>query len=380
MKPIRILSIMEAAFVTGPAKNLLELAERGAPEINLRTATYERPGVVEASTNPFVLEARRRGIAVTTIPEAGRFDRAVPGRLRELLEREQPDIVQTHNVKSHFFLRLSGAWKQYRWLAFHHGYVSTDLKQRLYNKMDRWSLRAALGIVTVCGPFRDQLTAQGIAAERVFVRHNAVRPFVAPAAEVVRALRRDWDAEDGCPVLVQVGRLSLEKGHVDLIAALGLLRDLPWRMVIVGEGHERQRIAAAAVASGVADRVHLVGHQDEVRPYLAAADMFVMPSHSEGSPNAMLEAMAAGLPIVACAVGGIPELVEDEKTALLGPPRDVASLATCLRRVLTDFDLARKLGEAARAAAMKLDYEHYREAMLGLYRRVVEAPAGGRLG
>jgi glycosyltransferase involved in cell wall biosynthesis len=120
-------------------------------------------------------------------------------------------------------------------------------------------------------------------------------------------------------------------------------------VVIVGEGPERARLEAQAAHLGLAEQVHFVGHQQDVRPWLAAFDVCVLSSDWEGMSNAILEAMAAGLPVVATAVGGTPEVVVDGVTGFLVPPRDPQALADAILRLLRDPDLRRRMGEAGRA-------------------------------
>src|SRR5437867_10406659 len=130
MEGIRVVSIMEAQFVTGPAKNLLEFAQRartappGLPSVDLSIATYHRDPDTKPAANPFIAAAGRAGVPVDVICEKRRFDPSVFPQIAAALERRQPQIVQTHNVKSHFLMRYSGLWRKYRWIAFHHGYTS----------------------------------------------------------------------------------------------------------------------------------------------------------------------------------------------------------------------------------------------------------------
>src|SRR5580704_9017635 len=149
---IRVVSIMESDFVTGPAKNLLEFAKRarhpanGLPSVEITAATYMR-GNDNPADNGFVTAAIEAGVPMDLLAEKGRFDLGVIAHIERLLEIRKPDIVQTHNVKSHFLMRYSGLWRKYRWIAFHHGYVTTDRKMRLYNQVERWSLRRAAHMV-----------------------------------------------------------------------------------------------------------------------------------------------------------------------------------------------------------------------------------------
>jgi glycosyltransferase involved in cell wall biosynthesis len=120
---------------------------------------------------------------------------------------------------------------------------------------------------------------------------------------------------------------------------------------VVGEGPDRDAVAQAIHDRGLADRVELTGTREDVAQILARADVFVLSSRSEGMPMSALEAMAAGLPVVATAVGGVPELVVDGETGFLVPPGDAPALSRALDRILGDPDLRRRLGEAGRQRA-----------------------------
>jgi len=371
---------MESDFVTGPAKNLLEFAKRarqapdGLPGVDLSTATYLR-GNDDPADNGFITAARRACVRMDLIREKARFDLAVIPQIREILETHKPDIVQTHNVKSHFLMRYSGLWREYRWLAFHHGYVTTDAKMRMYNQLDRWSLQKASHLVTVCGPFREQLESRGIPSERITVRHNAVNPFARPSANAVEAARKSIACSRKTPLLVMVSRLSHEKGHIDVLDALAILKrnGVVFHLVVVGEGFERGAIERAREDLGLMEDVTLTGHQDDVRPYLAMAALYLMPSHSEGSPNSLLEAMTAGVPCVASNVGGIPEIMTNESTGLLTPPRDPEALAAAIGRLLSNPALAASLAANALAETRRFSPDAYHAALVRIYQTVLDA-------
>jgi glycosyltransferase involved in cell wall biosynthesis len=380
---IRVLSIMESDFVSGPAKNLLEFAKRarnpsnGLPSVELTAATYQR-GNGNPADNGFVAAAARAGVTMDIIPEKRRFDTSVISHIESILELRKPDIVQTHNVKSHFLMRWSGLWRKYRWIAYHHGYVTTDTKMLLYNQLDRWSLQKPAHLVTVCGPFREQLESRGIPSNRITVRHNAIKPFVTPPAEDVDAVRRSIPCPVSTPLMLMVSRLSHEKGHVDLLEALAILKRSGTRRhtVIVGEGYERGAIERARERLGLQDDVTLAGHKDDVRPYFAIANLYLMPSHSEGSPNSLLEAMAAGVPCVASSVGGVPEIMTNERTGLLTPPSNPEALAKAIGRLLTDPALAASLADNARIEIARFTPEVHHANLVRVYQQVLGSPAG----
>ena len=387
---IKLLSIIEATTVTGPVKNLLGFCRlacspgvtaAGLPCIQVSIATFERAvGAGSdggAAPNAFVAAARAAGVEVDVIGERFRFDPRVVGELRRVVGRRAPHIVQTHSVKSHFLARLAGLGHGRPWVAYHHGYTTTDLKMRAYNRLNRWSLPAAERVITVCGPFAERLTREGVRPERISVRHNSV---VAPPPvneDERRALRERLGASDeGARVVLAVGRLSREKGHADLVRAFAKLRELHpglnVRLVVVGEGPERGRVEAEARAAGVLGQIVFAGHTANVRPYYAATDVLALPSHSEGSPNVLLEAMAAGLPVVATSVGGVPEIATDGENALLVPAHDTAAFAAALGRLLTDEALAERLGRAAAACAVaEFSPESYARGLVRIYQQLL---------
>ena len=144
-------------------------------------------------------------------------------------------------------------------------------------------------------------------------------------------------------------------------------------MVIVGDGPGRATLAAAVRSCGFEKDVVFAGQQSEVRPYYAMAEVFVLPSHSEGSPNVLLEAMAAGVAIVATTVGGVPEMIEDNQSALLVPANNPSGLSAAISRLLTDADLARRLTTNASALVVnRFSPEEYVRSLMKIYRGVAQ--------
>lgn len=153
-----------------------------------------------------------------------------------------------------------------------------------------------------------------------------------------------------------VGRLVRQKGLDILLAALAKLPPTaPWRLTLVGDGPERPELSARADRLGFADRIHFAGwtSRDALPGLLAAHDLFVFPSRDEGMPNAVLEAMAAGLPVIATAIAGSEELVLPDQTGLLVPPDDPDALAAALGRCLADAGLRQAFGNAGRDRAVR---------------------------
>ena len=373
-KTIRVLTLIESATVTGPARNIIEFAklarraEDDYPAVEVAILTYRR-GPEES---PLALAAREAGIPVITVAERRRWDSRVLPQLRRAIVQYNPHILETRNVKSHFLVRLLGLDRKYPWVAWNHGYTATSWLDRAYTQLDRLSLRGAYRMVTVCRPFADKLVTLGVPREKITVLHNSVRPFVAPPADQVQRLRRTLGLEDDEAVILSVGRLSYEKGHADLLRAGAALVAMPgtprFRIVIAGDGPERNALQRLSAGLGLGKQVILAGFQRDTGPYYAMATLVAVPSHSEGSPNVVLEAMAAGLPIVANSVGGVPEILKEGITGLMVPARNTEWMAHAIRRVLIDPELRMRLASAARSRALS-DYTPaaYRHKLVTFY-------------
>ncbi len=205
--------------------------------------------------------------------------------------------------------------------------------------------RAAEAIVQGCAP---------AALGKTLVIENGVDVAAFAGRPDGAALRAEIGVSEKAYLIGTVGRLHPVKGHGDLVAALGLLAKNPEppQVVIVGYAPEEERgkLVEQARELGVEQLLHFAGRRENIPEWLSAMDAFVLPSHSEGMPNALLEAMAAGLPAVATRVGGTVEVVEEGKTAVLVPAQAPEALAEALASLRRDPTRAADMGRAARAA------------------------------
>lgn len=394
MTPLRLLAIIEASSITGPARNLLEFARQAtAQNVFTTIATFMRGESDNQFTRAVLAAASsHEGLALETISERGPFDPETLRSLRALAVRVRPDVIQTHAVKSHFLARLAGLPRQAPWVAFHHGYTWPSRKARAYNQLDRWSLRSADRVLTVCVPFRDELAARGVPPARIGIIHNAIPDgWGLKAREPGEAarLRAGTGIAPEKRVILIVGRLSREKDHLTLIEAVNRLPAgaMP-HLVIVGDGPEKSRIEERIGRLGMHGCVTFTGHQSSAEPWYGIANVAVLSSLSEGSPNALLEAMAANVPVVATAVGGVPEIVADGESALLIAPGDPESMSAAITRILTEPGLADRLKQrshelilehhepAARTRKLVSIYRSLAESSRQVQRPVAKVPAG----
>jgi glycosyltransferase involved in cell wall biosynthesis len=389
---IRLLAIIEATSMTGPAKNLLDFCRLSrhlpaGPPIDTSILTFQRVGLgrsVLKPTNEFMEEALRHGVPVQAIPERFAYDPRVLGDLISRIDSIGPDIIQTHAIKSHFLVRCCGLHKRRVWVAFHHGYTKTTYRRELLKYLDRWSLQAATQVMTVSQAFADQLCAVGISRKRVKVLHNAIDCNWLSSGKGKGEPSQRPILSSGRRLVLAVGRLSKEKRFVDLVAAIQHLNKMQGentvQLVIVGDGPQKHTLGQAIRKARLEHQIQLVGHVADVKLFYEMADVLVISSASEGSPNALLEAMVAGVPVVATSVGGIPEIVTDGETALLVPPYSPSVLARAINRVLSDHNLRQTLSLRAR----RLVETHYSpvfraQVLSDLYKRLLDSRFNDKL-
>jgi glycosyltransferase involved in cell wall biosynthesis len=373
MNDIRVLAMLEANNISGSAKAVLEFAKEAAhgysgfPKIDLSILTFDRG----QGENCLTQTIRDMGTPLDTVFERRRFDSHVVPELRSLIDKRCVDLIWTNSVKSHFLVRWAGLNRSRKWVAFHHGYTSVDAKMRIYNQLDRWSLRTANRVFTSSAAFIADLERSNVQRDHIQVQHMPIRPFEPVPEKQKMELRRQLRLHDATRVLLCVGRLSREKGHADLIQAIPKMRELtgnsPLRLVIVGEGSERPRIEDLCRNLCLTDVVTLTGQQDYMNRYYSIADVFLLPSHSEGCPNVLLEAMAAGVPVVATEVGGIPEVVTNGRDAILVKKHDPAGLASAAAKILQDRELRNGLVSFAREVVARETPEAYFKSIASVF-------------
>ena len=379
---VRVVAVLEGSTVSGPAKNLFEFCRVArtlstGTVVELTLVTFHRSLSLDCSRNTDLIEAAQRAdIAVQRVPERFLFDVQVVSRLRRLVERLDPDLIQTHASKAHFLMRCSGLGRNRPWIAFHHGYTNTDFRSPIYNNLDRWSLQAPDRVVTVSLATKKQLLCRGIPGQRITVVHNAVGMQslrqIQKNASIVRQKKIDLGLPGDEKLILCAGRLSKEKAQIDMVAALVRLRklrpDLAVRLMIIGDGPERERISQAIQSAGLESSIVSTGYLKDLAPYYEVADVVAIPSLSEGSPNVLLEAMAFGVPVVATEVGGIPEIVNHGETALLVPAKDPGAMAAAIEQLLSDPATASSLaGQARRKVETEYSPESRAKTLIGIY-------------
>ncbi len=314
--------------------------------------------------HPFLPPLREAGVEVVPLYLAPRAYLSERAAVVEVCRRLRPDVVHTHGYRADVVDAAATRRLGVPTVTTVHGFCGGDLKNRIYERLQRRAFRRFGAVVAVSRPLADDLARAGVPAQRLHVVPNAWPEGAVPLPR--GPARRMLGVPEERFHVGWVGRLAPEKGPDVLIAAVGLLGDLPVTVSVLGDGRWRPHLQALAARWGLAERVHWLGNVPEAGRLFAAFDVFVLSSRTEGTPIVLFEAMATGTPIVAAAVGGVPDVISSQD-ALVVSPEDPAGLAAAIRRVHAD---SRAAAVRARRARERLANEFALAPWLANYERV----------
>ncbi len=352
----RILQVLEAT-VGGTLEHLLQIADRLDRErfevsfavSNLRDPRFNRE----------IERLRRSGRDVHVIPMKREIrpisDAACLWRLWKLIRRERYDVVHTHGTKSGVLGRTAA------WLAgcpriIHTGHTfsfqwNLGVKGTIYTTIERIAARMADTIIAVSpGQMSLALGVNLCPPKKLVVIENGVDFARHPAQIDAEAKRAELGLDAGQLTVGMIGRLARQKGCEHLVdAAACVMKTMPEvQFLLIGGGELEGRISERIGRLGIAGSVRMLGHRDDVAEIYPLLDVFVLSSLWEGLPYVILEAMAAGLPVVASRVPGVEDVVRHGETGLLANIEDADEIASCLLKLLADPRLRRQMGRSGR--------------------------------
>jgi glycosyltransferase involved in cell wall biosynthesis len=352
-RPVRLTFVSDAEYFGGAEAYLVLLARHLPREVfDLTLVLPDLPGAK-------VLEGRMRALRVPVrhLPRLGpAWPSLLSGAVRVL--REVGGDVLHLNLPSTY----DGGVSAVAWAARRAGYrrvITTEHLPMIDRKYRQFPVKVFFShwidrIIIPARATRSLLIRRhGMQPKRITAIPNGVEDTI-PLTKQERAdLRSSWGAGPETVVLGMVGRLTRRKGHHDLLQAVEPLAAdpalPPWVLVAAGEGEETDRLRSQGAALERAGRLQWLGQRDDAPRLMRAFDLLTLPSTVETMPLTLLEGMAAGLPIVASAIYGIPEVVESGQTGWLVPPRDVPALRMRLRELLGDAARRHEMGAAGRA-------------------------------
>jgi glycosyltransferase involved in cell wall biosynthesis len=360
------------------------LDELGGAQIHVRDlathmlAAGHRVAIVGGARGAFSDQLEALRIPFVEVPSlvrelAPHHDARALKRLRQVLGDLGPDLVTIHSSKAGVLARLAARSLRLPALFTAHGWAFASgvhpVRRILYRELERAVAPLADRIIVVSNFDRElALQARVAAPSRLRVVHNGIPPTSSeneahPEREPVK--------------LVMIARFSAQKDHRTLFLALRALADREWHLDLIGDGPLREEAQRLAESLGLARRISFLGTRTDVAELLAAAHAFLLISNWEGFPLTIVEAMRAGLPVIASDVGGCAEAVVDGVTGFVVPRADPGRLSERLRTLLDSPDLRVQLGKEGRVRyATRFTFAHMFEQTFAVYREAIER--GGR--
>jgi glycosyltransferase involved in cell wall biosynthesis len=385
-RPVRVLRVIARLNMGGPALHVAYLTH------GLRERGYDTTlvaGSLARGEDSMEFVARELGIEATHLPELRRDiapirDLQATVRLAQVIRRLRPDILHTHTAKAGAVGRMAAslvgdARPPIVVHTFHghvlRGYFGPRLSYG-FGLLERWLAKRTDALVAVSPEVRDELVRLGVAPAEKF---TVVRVGIELGSRVAdldgRAeTRRRLGIADGSFTVGWVGRMTGVKRTSDVLLAFKRLRErgVDAFLCMIGDGPERGQLERRAHELGIMKRTLFLGYQEHVAPYYAALDAMILPSGNEGTPVSAIEALAAGRPVVATRVGGLPDVVREGEDGFLVSPGDVDELADRLERLAADEGLRRRMGEAGRERVLpRYSVERLIDDVDALYRSLL---------
>ncbi|MCI2429064.1 glycosyltransferase family 4 protein [Candidatus Acetothermia bacterium] len=372
MKP-RMLQLVTLSEWGGAQHIVYLLAKHFQQEYDMTVACA--PG------GPLIERARAAGLRVIEIPELCRLphplrDLRALWKLHSLMKAERFNIVHAHSTKAGLLGRLAARSAGVPVILFTaHGWAFTEGRRYwirwLLAQIERLASLASSKIICLSEYDRQLALRFGVASqEKLVVIPNGLEdePFCSLIDKDKKELRYRLGGSNAAGIVTMVGRLAPPKDLKTLMAAWEGLKRSGWKLWIVGEGPLRPRLEEIVRARGLGDHVILLGERRDIPELLKASDIFALASRWEGLPLTIIEAMLAGLPVVAARVGGVPELVEDGVTGLLVPPEDACALRGALEQLMGSEETRHRMGELGRRRAReRFTAEHMLSQVEDLY-------------
>jgi glycosyltransferase involved in cell wall biosynthesis len=344
---MKVVHLTASPFYGGPERQMLGLAQAAAGWCQSVFVSFPERGLCR----PFLNKAEELGFETIELKQNAPRYRAAVQELTGMLRQLQPDVLCCHGYKADMLGWFAARRTDTPVVGVSRGWTGCSLRVKMYDALDGFSLRWMDVVVCVSAGHAAKIRRAGVPAARVRVIRNAINSqrFASPDASYRDRLQGLFPS----PRTLIIGasaRLSPEKGFSYLINAAELIcpKHPDAGIVIFGQGPLKEQLTAQIEAARLQDRVILAGFRNDLDRWTPMLDLFVLPSFSEGLPNVVLEAFAAGVPVVATAVDGTPEVVDEGVSGYLVPPGDAAALAGRIGELLADDGLRRRMGQRGR--------------------------------
>ncbi|MDR5727775.1 MAG: glycosyltransferase [Terriglobia bacterium] len=365
-----VLHLIGSNLVGGPEKQILHHAEdMQDSEYRLAIGSFhdlrERPELLVA--------AEQRNIPTVCLPGGVRLD--LVSQLSRILSGRKGSLLCTHGFKANVVGYLAARATNTLHVAFVRGFTAENMRVIFYEMLERQALKRAQRVVCVSEKQAEQIAALRGSRRAPIVVKNAMLPPYSRQHDGEPASRSSIGIPDNAFVFGSVGRLSQEKGHRFMISAFHQLcakapANAPLFLIVVGDGHEQKPLEQQASQLGIREKVYFAGFQGNCTEWMRLLDCVVQPSLTEGTPNTVLEALCLKVPVIASAVGGIPDLIVDGRNGLLVPSANIPRLAAAMKTMWLHPELRRQLTAGGDELIREYFPAYQRQKLIELYEEV----------
>ena len=366
----QVLHLIGSNLVGGPEKQILHHAQdMQDTEYQLSIGSFhdlnDRPEVLVA--------AEQRNIPTVCLPGGVRLD-LIP-RLSRILSERKGSLLCTHGFKANVVGYLAARSTGTSHVAFLRGFTAENRRIKFYEILERQALKRADWVVCVSESQARQIAPMRGNRRAPIVVKNAMLPPYSRDQHRPPISRNDLSIPPSAFIFGSVGRLSAEKGHRFMVSAFHKLCKespvgAPLYLIIVGDGKEQPALIQQATQLGIREQIHFAGFQGNCTEWMQLMDCLVQPSLTEGTPNTVLEAICLDVPVIASAVGGVPDLIVDGSNGLLIPPADVDQLAAAMKKMWLSPELRRQLIAGAANLMQEYSPAFQRQRLIEVYDEV----------
>jgi glycosyltransferase involved in cell wall biosynthesis len=366
----QVLHFIGSNLVGGPEKQILHHAQdMQDTEYQLSIGSFhdlkDRPEVLVA--------AEQRNIPTLCLPGGVRPDLVL--HLSRMLSERNGSLLCTHGFKANVVGYLASRRTGTPHVAFLRGFTAENRRIKFYEILERQALKRAERVVCVSESQAQQIARMRGNRRAPTVVKNAMLPPYSRPQDRPPLSRNDLSIPHSAFVFGSVGRLSIEKGHRFMVSAFHKLCTeapvgAPLYLIIVGDGKEEQPLKQQATQLGIREQIHFAGHQGSCTEWMQMMDCLIQPSLTEGTPNTVLEALCLKVPVIASAVGGVPDLIVDGRNGVLVPAGDVAQMAAAMKKIWLSPDLRMRLAAGDDDLLREFSPAYQRQKLIAVYDEV----------
>lgn len=371
---IKVLHLISSKAFLGAERVICEIARKSDSKNILMTI-----GILTASEGldrRFINEIYRKDIDVVKFGEGSKLSYTCISKINQYINRNSINIVHSHNYKSDFYAFLAKIIfrEKFKLVASNHTWKLNTFREYGYKWLDSIIMKKFNALVAISSEIKEEMIKLGVNESKIKVITNGIDYIELKNASTKIEARKKLEVNESDFIIGSVASLTPEKGHRDLLKAFSTIHLIvpQAKLVFIGEGPERKELQNYALTNGLAKKVLIMGSRDDVRDLYKGFDVFFLASYQEGLPMALLEAMASGVPVIATAVGAIPEVIQNKENGIIVRPGNIVEMIQAIKIMFSEEKLRNLMGERGIMTVwQKYSSEHMVKEYEKLYEQVL---------